>query len=66
MSVAIAPARYVRLPIFEAITGYTERAVEGKIREAVWMEGIHYRRAPDGHILVDMEGYYKWVEGKAA
>ena len=59
----VAPARYVRLPLFEAVTGYTEKAVRRKIEDGVWLEGRQYRRAPDGAILMDLEGYYRWVEG---
>lgn len=56
-------SRYVRLPLFERMTGYTQKAVRRKIEEGVWVEGRQYKRAPDGHILVDMEGYARWVEG---
>ncbi len=54
--------RYVRLPLFERLTGYTQKAVRRKSEEGVWLEGKQYRRAPDGHILIDMDGYEKWVE----
>lgn len=54
--------RYVRLPRFEQLTGYTQKAVRRKIEEGVWIEGREYKRAPDRHILVDMEGFGKWVE----
>lgn len=57
-------ARYVRIPKFVEETGYTARAVETKIHRGVWIEGRHYRRAPDGSILMDMEGYEKWVENQ--
>lgn len=60
--VGIAAARYIRIPLFCAITGYTERAVEGKIAEGVWRQGEHFRRPEDGHILMDLEAYYQWVE----
>lgn len=56
--------RYVRLPLFEQITGYSQKAVRRKIEEGVWLEGKQYRRAPDGRILIDMDGYEKWVEGQ--
>lgn len=61
----VVSSRYVRLPRFEELTGYTQKAVRRKIEEGVWMEGREFRRAPDGHVLVDMEGYTKWVEGAA-
>lgn len=54
--------RYVRLPRFEQLTGYTQKAVRRKIEAGVWLEGREYRRAPDGRIMVDLEGYKKWVE----
>lgn len=59
-------ARYVRLPLFEKLTGYTQKAVRRKIETGAWLEGREYRRAPDGHIIVDLQGYYKWVEKAAA
>lgn len=62
MSVVALPVRYVRIPVFEALTGYTESAVNAKIRKGAWREGKHYRRAPDGHILIDLHGYTEWVE----
>lgn len=57
-------SRYVLLKKFEDLTGYTPKAVERKIASRVWLEGHEYRRAPDGHILIDMEGYYRWVAGQ--
>lgn len=57
-------ARYVRIPKFCDETGYTARAVETKIHRGVWAEGRQYRRAPDGCIFIDMEGFEKWVEGQ--
>ena len=54
--------RYVLLQKFEELTGYTVKAVERKIESGAWIEGHEYRRAPDGRVLVDLEGYSKWVE----
>ena len=59
-------SRYIRITKFVEETGYTKRAVETKILRGVWLEGKHYRRAPDGSILMDMEGYEKWVENQPA
>ena len=54
--------RYVLLPKFEELTGYTVKAIESKIDKGIWREGKEFRRAPDGRILVDLEGYQRWVE----
>ena len=52
----------MQLPIFEAVTGYTAKAIKRKIETGAWVEGREYRRAPDGHLLVDLVGYERWVE----
>lgn len=57
-------ARFVRIPKFCDDTGYTKRAVETKIHRHVWAEGKEYRRAPDGCIFIDMEGFEKWVQSQ--
>lgn len=56
--------KYKRIVKFAADTGYTEKAVQRKIEDGVWIEGKEYRRAPDGNILVDIEGFERWVEGQ--
>lgn len=57
-----AAVRYISIAKFCDITGYTPKAVSRKREEGVWIEGKHYRRAPDGHILIDIVGYNEWVE----
>ena len=61
----VTTTRYIRPPLFEQLTGYTQKAVRRKIEDGVWVEGRQCRRAPDGHILIDMQGYEKWVEGQS-
>lgn len=58
-------ARYVMISRFCEMTGYTDRAVRRKIEDGVWMQNVQYRKAPDGHIFIDMDGFEKWVEGRA-
>lgn len=58
--------RYLRIEKFSAETGYTEKAIRRKIETGVFVEGVHYRRAPDGRILVSMEAFERWVEQGAA
>ena len=61
--ISITPARYVLLPLASAMTGYTVKAIERKIERGDWPEGRVWKQAPDGHIVVDVVGYQKWVEG---
>lgn len=58
----VAVNRFVLIPLFSQITGYTEKAVERKIAEGVWVCGVHYRKSPDGRIHIDLQEYNKWVE----
>lgn len=48
-------------PRSQHYAGYTAKAVRRKIEEGVWRIGQVLRKAPDGHITIDLEGYNKWV-----
>jgi hypothetical protein len=58
--------KYVRLRLFAEQSGYTEKAIRRKIEEGIWVQNREYRRAPDGSLLIDVEGYNRWVEGNQA
>lgn len=64
MTVTVQPARYVTISLAAAVTGYTEKAIERKIEDGVWLEGKEWKRAADGRILIDLEGYSRWVENR--
>jgi hypothetical protein len=64
--VAVGTARYVLLPLANLLTGYSVKAMERKIERGDWQEGKVWRRAPDGHIVIDIVGYQKWVDGPRA
>lgn len=57
--------RYVLIPKFCADSGYSEKAVRRKIEDGIWLQNRHYRRAPDGHIMIDRVGVAE-LEGVAA
>lgn len=54
--------RYVTIPKFSVESGYTEDAIRSKIRDGIWMEGQVWKKAPDGRIVIIVEGYEEWVE----
>lgn len=54
--------QWVLIHVFSSLTGYTEKAIRRKIEEGVWIQGKHYRKAPDGRITMNVQEYYKWVE----
>lgn len=52
---------WVLVPLFCALTGYTEKAVRRKIEDGVWLQGKHWKKVA-GRIHLSMEAYNKWVE----
>lgn len=56
------PVYYVQVSVFSTVTGYSEDAIQKKIKRGVWLEGKHFRRAPDGHILMDLRAFHEWAE----
>jgi len=54
--------RYVTIKKFAEESGYSERAIRGKVHDGVWLKDAVWVKAPDGRILIDVEGYYAWVE----
>jgi hypothetical protein len=58
--------RYIRINLFTQQTGYSEKAVRRKIEDGIWVQNREYRKAPDGALLIDVEGYERWVEGSMA
>jgi len=61
-ALAAAVPSYVTIALAAQQTGYSEKAIRRKIESGVWVEGREFRRAPDGHILISMQGYVQWVE----
>jgi hypothetical protein len=57
--------RYLTIRKFAAESGYTEDAIRSKIRDGIWREGHEWKRAPDDRVLIDVDGYHRWVESGA-
>ena len=55
--------RYVLIPKAAELTGYSKRAIELKIARGIWREGIEWCKAPDGHRMIDLRAYERWVVG---
>lgn len=54
--------KYVTIEKFSEISGYSEAAIRTKRRDGIWPEGNVFIKAPDGRVLIDVEGYEQWVE----
>jgi hypothetical protein len=53
--------KYKTIKQFALESGYSESAIRKKIERGVWPYGVHIK-APDGRILISVEGYNEWVE----
>ncbi|MBK6788947.1 MAG: excisionase [Betaproteobacteria bacterium] len=60
--VQVQAASYVTIKLAAAITGLSEKAINGKIDEGIWLEGKEWRRGPDGRRYISLRGYAAWVE----
>ena len=55
--------KWVTIGRFAELSGYTDKAIRHKIDRGVWLEGTHWRRAPDERLMVNAEAIEQWVEG---
>jgi hypothetical protein len=53
--------RWVTVKKFADESGYSEAAVRRKIQDRKWPAAV-WIKALDGHILINIEEYEKWVE----
>lgn len=56
--------KLVKLTKFEEMTGYTPKAVQRKVQDGIWLLDYEVLKAPDGNLLVIMEGYERWAAGQ--
>lgn len=55
---------WVTVPRFCKLTGYSVDAVDAKRSQGVWPEGIMWKKAPDGRVLIHTRNYNRWVAGQ--
>lgn len=57
----ITGPRCILLQRFCELTGYTEKAVRRKVESGIWPIGVIAQKAPDGHVMIDVLAYDRWV-----
>jgi len=55
--------KWVLIKLLSQQTGYSENAIRAKIKKGVWINNHHWRKAPDGRILFDLDAIQCWIEG---
>ena len=56
---------YVTTKKLSEMTGYTEEAIRTKVKKGIWQKSIHYFKAPDGRLMMNLEAVFNWIEGKS-
>ena len=55
--------KYITIKKFSELTGYSENAVRAKLKKGIWVEHTHWRKAPDGRIMLSPQNIKRWIEG---
>lgn len=54
--------KWILLKKFCDLVGYSKHAFYAKKQRGIWVKGIHWKYAPDGHIVINWQEIEKWVE----
>lgn len=52
--------KWVTLQVYAVSSGYSEGALRQKMRRGQFIEGKHFRKAPDGRVLVNVDECQNW------
>ena len=63
-AVSPIPLKWVTLQLYSASSGYSVGALRQKIRRGHFAEGLHFRKAPDGRVLINVEACQNWGGAK--
>lgn len=55
------PNRWVTLKKANDIFGYSTEAFRGKINRGQLAQGVHWRKAPDSRILINVAAFNDWL-----
>lgn len=58
-------ADYVTEAAAALATGYSVKAIQEKRYDGVWVRGQVWVKAPDGRVLISIQGYNKWAASQA-
>jgi hypothetical protein len=56
--------KWVTIKKAAELSGYSEKAIRRKREQGVWLQGDIWIKAPDGRILLSIEGIERWAEGQ--
>ena len=54
--------KYITLQRLAQLTGYSSHAIYGKVKTGIWLQGQHWRKAPDGRLMFNLKEIERWIE----
>lgn len=60
--VQVAPSKWVKGKILQQMTGLSTEAARKKRERGEWLEGKHWKYAPDGMVWYNWQEIDRWVE----
>lgn len=54
--------KWVTIRKLSELIGYSEDAIRTKIKRGIWVYKTHWRKAPDGRILLCLPAIETWIE----
>lgn len=55
---------FVTISKLSDITGYSQDAIRKKIQRGQWLKDVHWKKAPDGRNLMNVEAIEQWINGE--
>lgn len=54
--------KWIKLAKYCQLSGDTKDAIYAKNRKRIWVNGVHYRKGPDGCIYINTRAVEQWLE----
>jgi hypothetical protein len=57
--------KYITIGKCSELYGLTEESIRALKKKGYWREQLHWVKAPNGRIFINVKGVDEWIEGKA-
>ena len=57
---------YVRVKRCAELYGMTENAIRQYMKKGQWRYKVHFEKAPNGQIFINLDAVNAWIQGKEA
>lgn len=54
---------WVTVKRLSQLSGYSEEAIRQKKKKGIWVEGVHWKKAPDNRIVFNTNSIDRWLSG---